>query len=211
METEEATMRSPWWRGVVSLGVMLLTAAPGVCAQESGNDMVIYDFEGNTQEWIIPEWARTSPDYVAGEVNASKEFAAHGTGSLQLLVNFPGQSNKWTGAYTEVEIFVNDWTQFSGLAADVYVPYNTPAGLKGRIILTVGGEWKWTEMNRSITLKPDQWTTIAANLKPGSMDWKFFPDDAFRKDIRKIGIRIESDRGAAYNGPIVIDNVRLLK
>jgi hypothetical protein len=94
---------------------------------------------------------------------------------------------------------------------DVYLPYNAPPGLKGRIILTVGEQWTWTEMNRGVALKPGQWTTVTAHLKPGSMDWKFFPDEQFRRDVRKIGIRIESDKTPTYRGPIFIDSVRLQK
>lgn len=191
------------------VAVLLLASVSSATAQEP-SELIMYDFEGNTQTWEIPEWATTSLDYVGKSVTASEDFASHGKGSLQVLTAFPG-AGKWTGAYVEIDVPVTDWSQFGAMTADVYVPYNTPAGLQARFILTIGENWQWTEMNRPSKLKPDQWTTVTANLKPGSMDWKFFPTESFRKDIRRVGIRVESDKGPAYTGPIFIDHVRLIK
>ena len=92
---------------------------------------------------------------------------------------------------------VNDWSAFQAIAVDVYLPDRAPEGLKGRIILTVGDKWQWTEQNRAVDLKPGTWTTLKANFAPGSVDWKFFPDEAFRHDIKKLGVRIESNKGPA--------------
>ena len=126
---------------------------------------------------------------------------------LEFDAEFPG--GRWTGAYVERLIDVTDWNAFSRILISVFLPPDAPKGLAGRIILTVGDQWTWTEMNRAIALEPGQWTVISANLKPGSMDWKFFPDEAFRRDIRKLGVRVESNREPVYNGPIYLDNVRL--
>ena len=189
--------------------VLLLASGSSVAAQES-SELIMYDFEGSTQDWGIPEWATTSLDYVGKSVTASEDFASHGKGSLQVLAAFPG-AGKWTGAYVEIDVPVTDWSQFGAIAADVYLPYNAPGGLQARLVLSIGEKWEWTEMNRPVKLKPDQWTTVTAHLKPGSMDWKFFPTESFRKDIRRIGIRVESDKGPAYTGPIFIDHVRLIK
>ena len=173
----------------------------------AADEMVIFDFEGSTQDWAIPDWAQTSPDYSAKKIGVSQDFAARGKSSLLVMADFPG--GKWSGAYVEQLMYVTDWSPFGSIAADVYVPYNAPKSLKSRFILTVGDQWTWTEMNRGFQLEPGKWTTIRANLKPGSLDWKFFPTDAFRKDIRKVGIRVESEKDATYNGPLFIDNVRL--
>ncbi len=208
----EGTRRSLGWPGI-ALGVVL---AAGTCviagaathAESEDNELVIFDFEGDLQDWSIPDWAMTSADYTGKGLNPSLDFTSHGKGSLQVTVAFPGK--KWSGAYLENMMYVTDWTPFDAIAMDVYVPYNAPKGLLARFILTVGEEWKWTEMNRAMPLKPDNWTTITAKIKPGSLDWKFFPDEAFRKDVRKVGIRIESN-GPAYSGPVYIDNVRLVK
>lgn len=199
-------MRVTGWKSLL-MGWVLL--ALGGAAVQAEDGLVIFDFEGSTQDWVIPDWAKASPDYVAASLSTSKDFASHGEESLQLLVDFPG--GRWTGAYLEEVMYVTDWSPYSAITVDVYLPYNVPKGLKGRFILGVGEQWQWTEMNRALELEPGKWTTITANLKPGSMDWKFFPDDTFRKDVRKVGIRIESDRGPVYKGPLFIDRVRLLK
>ena len=92
---------------------------------------------------------------------------------------------------------------------DVTLPPEAPAGLKAKLILTVGEEWEWTEMRRSIQLSPGQTTTITANLAAGSEDWKRTEvTDSFRKDVRKLAIRLESNK-PAFSGTFTIDNVRL--
>lgn len=191
---------------MVAAGVLVCGLGVSVAAALDGH-LVIFDFEGSVQEWMIPEWAQTSSDYACRSIAVSPDFVSSGKNSLQLMVDFPG--GKWRGAYIEEVMHVTDWTPFQAIAVDVYVPYNAPPSLKARFILTVGEAWTWTEMNRGIALAPDQWTTVTANLLPGSLDWKFFPDEQFRKDIRKVGIRIESEN-AAYTGPVYVDQVRLL-
>lgn len=198
-------MRFTGWKRLV-IGMTAL-ASVALAAHAQTTELVIYDFENGLDEWSIPDWAQTSADYVGKSLTASVDFVANGKGSLQLLAEFPG--GKWTGAYIERQMYVTDWTPYGSLSVDVYLPYNAPKGLQGRLILTVGEKWEWTEMNRPIELKPEQWTTITANLKPGSQDWKFFPSDSFRKDIRKIGLRIESDKQPAYTGSVFIDYMRL--
>ena len=176
--------------------------------QQGAEPLVIFDFEGgNLQEWMIPDWAKDSEEDVGKVLSATEEVASHGTGSTQLLADFPG--GKWTGAYIEVLMHVTDWTPFGTMAMDVYVPPNAPNGLQSRFILTIGDKWEWTEMNHPTNLEPGKWTTVMANLKPGSLDWKFFPTESFRKDIRKVGIRVESNKEPAYSGPIYFDNLRL--
>ena len=64
-------------------------------------------------------------------------------------------------------------------------------------------------MSRGIRLQPGEWTTISARLTEDSMDWKRTKvTEEFKSDVRKIAIRIESDR-IPYFGPIYIDNLRL--
>jgi len=180
----------------------------GVASNLQATEIVIYGFEGSLEGWGIPDWAKSSSDYVAKDVVSSPDVANEGQHALKFWAAFPG--NRWTGAYVERLLEVNDWTTFGRLSVSVYLPPGAPEGLQGRIILTVGDEWKWTEMNRTIALIPGAWTTLTVNLKPGSMDWKFFPDEQFRGRVDKIGLRIESDTaGPAYHGPIFVDNVQL--
>lgn len=201
------TLWKKWVVGIIGLG--LLMGGPLTLAQEeeSTESIVIFDFESTLQEWDIPQWAKESQDAVGRAVNPFQELASHGKGSMELLADFPGE--RWTGAYVEVLMHVTDWSPFGSISVDLHLPDYAPEGLQGRFILTVGEKWEWTEMNRPLPLTPGEWTTITANLKPGSLDWKFFPSEKFRKDIRKVGIRIESDKKPTYSGPIYIDNIRL--
>jgi hypothetical protein len=41
------------------------------------------------------------------------------------------------------------------------------------------------------------------------MAWRRFIDDGFRADVKKLGVRIESNGKISYRGPIYIDNVKL--
>ena len=198
------------WTVWVGLSALLLSQALAPAAMAQDQTLIMFDFEEGVQDWAIPDWALTSPDYVGKTFRASQTVASHGHGSVELTAEFPG-GGRWTGAYAEIEMHVTDWSQFGAIALDVYVPLEAPKGLQARLILTVGEQWTWTEMNRALPLEPDRWTTITANLKPGSLDWKFFPDDLFRKDVRKVGIRIESDHEPAYQGPVFIDQIRLVK
>ena len=50
------------------------------------------------------------------------------------------------------------------------------------------------------------------SLEDGSLDWKRAEvNEAFRQDIRKVVVRVESNKRPEYNGPIYIDNIRVGK
>ena len=191
--------------GAGVLGCLLVGTVAS--AQSQSEPLVIFDFEDSMQDWAIPDWAKEKEEDVGRVLSLSQEIASSGVGSLQLLADFPGEI--WTGAYIEVFMHVTDWTPFSTMSIDVYLPPDAPTGLDARWILTVGDQWTWTEMNRSIPLTPGEWTTISVGLKPGSMDWKFFPDDNFRASVKKIGVRIESNKDPVYQGSVFVDNIRL--
>ncbi len=197
-----------WRRNLLASAVVVLCtgACPAVAETKS---LLLFDFEGSPQEWAVPDWEKISRDYVCQGLSVSDAAASHGKESLQLLGDFPG-AGRWAAVYAEREIRVTDWSAFGALAADVYLPANAPRGLTARIILTVGEQWQWTEQNRPVELAPGQWTTLTVHLQANSMDWKFFPDETFRKDVRKLGVRIESNKEPTYSGPVFIDCVRLL-
>lgn len=190
---------------VILLGMMgSLFAGPAMATE-----LVIYGFEGTLEGWEVPDWARTSADYVGGECAVSKANVQEGQYALELQTAFPG--TRWSGAYVERMVEVTDWSRFQHVAVDISLPPSAPEGLGGRLILTIGEEWRWTEMNRAIPLQPGAWTTITADLTSRSTDWKFFPDETFRRDVRKFGIRIEANGEPMYHGPIFIDNIRLVE
>lgn len=173
----------------------------------AAEEEVLFNFEDGLQGWEIPDWAYEKPDHVQKEIRVSDKYAKEGDQSLEIEVDFPG--GRWTGAIVEIMQYF-DWTDYGRIACDIYIPEGSPLGLKGKMILTVGDSWKWIEMSRSFPLKPGQWVTMSADLTPGSIDWRRVTvDDAFRQDVRKIDIRVESNNRPAYSGPIYIDNIRV--
>lgn len=185
--------------------LLLLTmalAAPSIAA-----DNVLFSFEQEAEGWEIPEWALEKQDCVGREVGVSKDFAKEGKSSLKLEADFPGKV--WTAAIVEVaESF--DFTPYTDISCDIYLPKEAPLGLKAKIIFTVGDNWKWVEMARSVVLTPGEWVNVTASFAPGSTNWqRTIVDENFRKDIRKIDIRVESNKKPVYNGPIYIDNIKV--
>lgn len=171
-------------------------------------EVILYNFEKDLQGWEIPDWALAKNDHVAKQIGISEFYASAGKYALELDSEFNG-SPTWEGAYVECLVDVTDWSPFNYLSVDIFLPKEAPHGLRARIILTVGDDWKWTEMNKTIPLAPGEWTTLKADLTANSMSWRRFIDDSFRGDVKKLGIRIESNGKITYKGPIYIDNVKL--
>lgn len=192
---------------LVLAGAIFMVLALSTFAR--AEEKVLFGFEKDTQGFEIPEWAMEQEDHVAKSIEVSKDAAKEGKQSLKVNAVFPGKI--WSAALVEdFEYF--DWTPYKAISADIYIPKDAPVGLKGKIILTVGESWKFTEMSRSVPLVPGEWVTVTANLLPGSEDWKrTIVDDNFRKDVRKVAIRVESNKKPEYTGPIYIDNVILTK
>ncbi len=191
------------------IAVLAIAFVFGISTLSRAEEKVLFSFEKDTQGWEIPEWAMEQEDHVGKTVAVSKDVAKEGKSSLKMMTVFPGKL--WTAAIVEdFEYF--DWTAYRTISADVYIPKEAPIGLKAKFVLTVGESWKFTEMARSVPLVPGEWVTISANLLAGSEEWKrTVVDDNFRKDVRKIAVRVESNKKPEYNGPIYIDNIRLTK
>lgn len=188
---------------------MVVFAACLFSISAHAEDKVLFGFEKDTQGFEVPEWAMEQEDYVAKSIEVSGDIAKEGKQSLKVNCAFPGKV--WTaGLVEDFEYF--DWTPYKSISVDVYIPKTAPVGLKGKIIFTVGENWKFTEMARSVQLVPGEWVTISGSLVPGSEDWKkTVVDDNFRKDVRKLAVRIESNKKPEYSGPFYVDNIRLTK
>jgi len=170
-------------------------------------ERTFYDFETDLQGWEVPAWAEEKNEYVAREVLVSKNEASRGEASMSVTADFPG--GIWSAGLVEIQQYL-DLSPYRVLSVDLYLPKDAPEGLKAKLILTVGKDWKFVEMNRSIPLIPGRWVTLTANIEPGSYDWKrVVPDEAFAEDIRKVAIRIESNRQPVYSGPVYVDNIRV--
>ncbi|MEA3328949.1 MAG: hypothetical protein U9Q08_04395 [Candidatus Omnitrophota bacterium] len=187
---------------IAILGLLILNTAPGFCEEK-----VLFGFEEDVPLWEIPDWCFEKDDYVGDSMAVSTEFAKEGKSSLKLTADFPGK--RWTAAYMEVQEYF-DWTPYERISVDIFMPQDAPLGLRAKFVLTVGEDWKWTEMARLKKLIPGEWTTITASIIPGSTDWRRTQvTDEFRADVRKLGIRLESNLRPIYNGSIYIDNMRL--
>ena len=170
-------------------------------------ERTLFSFEKGYDGFEIPSWFKGKADNAGVRTSLSKSFASEGTQSLCLTTKFPGRI--WSSAILELEQYL-DLTRYRQIAVDIYIPANVPLGLKAKIVLTVGENWKWIEMVRSIPLSPGEWITVSASVENGSMDWKRTEvNELFRADIRKVVVRIESNKTPIYSGPIYIDNVRV--
>ena len=211
--------------------ITLILATMLFLAPANAEEVTMYDFEKGAEGWLVPPWSCEKDSYVCDVIMASYDAASTGNSSLKLVVDFPG--GVWYGAIIEAHGPFN-LTAYKGIACDILLPSNVVGGaLRARYILSIGDDWEWIEGSRTINLKPGEWVTLSTNLLPGSYDWRRkerierkMPDgniigyveqditipitDAFREDIRSIALRIEADR-AVYDGPIYVDNVRLVK
>ena len=190
--------------------ILLISAAFSLSSPDESHakEFLLYNFEKDPQGWEIPNWAFEKPDHGAKQIGISEFYASEGRYALEVGVEYTG-SPQWQGAYVERLIDVTDWTPFNYLSVDIFLPKEAPRGLRAKVILTVGDEWKWTEMNKTIPLTPGEWTVIKADLTAASLNWRRFIDDNFRSDVRKLGIRVESNGNITYKGPIYLDNVKL--
>ena len=169
---------------------------------------ILFDFEKGTEGWEIPAWAWEKKDHVARVLKHTNNISTTGSGSLEMFVEFPGK--KWTGAMIELQQYL-DFSEYDKISVDVFVPSDSPPGLKGKFILTVGDKWRFVEMSKNFNLIPGRWTTIVADISDNSKDWKrTVVDEDFRSDIRKLSVRVESNRKPAYTGPIYIDSFRTI-
>ena len=190
---------------ILFITLSFITAFPSQCASK---ELTLYNFEKDPQGWEIPDWAFAKKDHVAETIGISEFQASDGRYALEVVVNFPGGPG-WRGAYVERVVDVNDWTIFNYISVSVFLPKDAPRGLRAKMILSVGDDWKWTEMNKAVQLVPGEWVTIKALLTADSLDWRRFVTDAFRTDVKKVGIRIETNGNVAYKGPVYIDNIKL--
>jgi len=183
---------------------------PAPSAKPITEEKVLFSFEnGDTGSWEIPDWAFEKNDNAAVSIETSSEITSEGKSSLKLDTDFPG--DMWTAALIE-QMQYFDFSPYREIAADLYIPKDAPLGLRAKIILSVGDKWTFSEMARNVPLVPGEWVTVRASVEPGSYDWKkIIPDESFRQDVRKIAVRVESNKKPVYKGPIYIDNIRIGK
>ena len=170
-------------------------------------ERTLFGFERGYDGFEIPFWAEEKEDNAGKKLTLSQDFASEGKQSIRLEVDYPGKV--WSSGIVEMEQYL-DLSDYREIAVDIYLPEDAPLGLKAKFVLTVGEDWTYTEMSRSVPVIPGEWTTIKASLEPGTYDWKRAEvTDEWKADIRKIVVRIDSNKRPVYAGSIYIDNVRV--
>lgn len=193
--------------GIVLIILVAVTFFAVPLAALYAKEIILYNFEKDPQGWEIPDWMLGNKDNAGRQISISEFHSSAGKYSLEIAADFSGQG--WESAYVERIVDVTDWTPFNFLSVDILLPKDAPQGLRARMVLVIGEEWKWIEMNRSIPLSPGEWTVVKVDLTSKSLAWRKFVDDSFRSDVRKLGIRVESNGNIGYKGPVYIDNVKL--
>ena len=192
-----------------------------ICCVNGGvfasDNKIHFDFEEGKEGWVIPDWAYYQSDHKGRITEISAKEASHGKSSLAVMCEFPG--DVWTAALIEWKKDI-DLSEYDTISVDVYLPKKAPRGfLKGRIILTVGEGWYFTEMRPAVYLEPGKWTTLKAKLESEEVedsDWKGRKEKRLFHhihNVRKIAVRVEYDAspphriGPKYHGPIYVDNM----
>ncbi len=175
-------------------------------------DKMIYNCKQYMHNWDIPTWSLIEEDYVSPILAIDKNFTNQGASSIKLTVAFPGE--EWRAGIVETEGFF-DLTLYRAISFDMYLPKNAPNGIEVRTIIVTGEDYQWLEIKDPISIRPGRRTTVTASLKKGNRSWSGMNGtrkmtDEIKSGIRKIAIRIESN-DVKYEGPVYIDNIRLVK
>ncbi len=206
-DSEKVMSKTTEKAGQAVAGKAVETERPVPSSAPITEERVFYDFEYDLAGWEIPMWALGKSDYVAKDAKRVEGLASSGNGSLQIITDFSG--GLWSAALIEIQQYL-DLSKYRVISVDIYLPPEAPVGLKAKLILTVGSNWKFVEMSRSVPLVPGKWTVVTANVEPGSYDWKrVVPNEEFASDVRKVAVRIEANRKPQYSGMINIDNIRV--
>ncbi len=205
------------YKRALTLFFALAFVFPAVGSASSHPEDIVFTFEESTEGWGIPDWSYDFDDYVAEDVVLSREITSLGSGSLEVICDFPG--TKWAAALVELEKDM-DLTGYDYISAEVYIPRGAPGGfMKARLILTVGVGWHFIEMRRPVDLIPGRWNRIKAIVeKEDTMvsPWRGQGGQNLRDHldaVKKIAIRVEYDAapphvtGGRYRGSFFIDNV----
>jgi len=206
-------------RTLFSVLILTVTLACSLYAVDAfgAPSSITFDFENDTQNWNIADWAGEQKDCVAKSLELSNEKVSKGANSLKIMCAFPG--DKWTQVPLE---FVRDMdlTGYKSISADIFLPKQARSSLfQARIILTVG-PWWFVEMKAPVPLRHGEWTTVTAKLDVSDLDeaglWRVKDKSqgllANINRVRKITVRIEynastKNADAPYKGPVYVDHI----
>lgn len=158
--------------------------------EPSISEELVQSFEGDFSEWQLADY------WTAGKsMDLATENASQGSSALAIEATFSGTTWEEMGIYVEPEGGV-DWTG-KQLTFDVYMP-DGASNFIAQVFILTGEEWTWANAPDTV-LVPGEWTTVTAELSEMG--------DA--SAINQYGIKVSTST-TAYEGPVLVDNVRLI-
>lgn len=193
-------------RGRLRLAIVasIVAAIPlliGASAASGVGTMVVFNFESASQVNPTQGWqegACNAPNWLGsntGEASQSSAQASEGTSSLALPVNYAGGG--WDQGGIDCALtWPRPWdlSPYATISADVWVPM---AGISAG----VGFNGPWNPGPQRMLQAG--WNTVTSSILPGG-DFGGGVTSASEFLVQVIG------RGAIYNGPVYIDNIKLL-
>ena len=194
-------MRGRLRLAIVALIVAAIPLLIGASAASGVGTMVVFNFESASQVNPTQTGADTTcsaPNWLgsnAGVPSQSGVQASEGASSLALPVNYVGGGWDQEGIDC-VLTWPRPWdlSPFATISADVWVPMTG-------ISAGVGFNNPWTPGPQRMLQAG--WNTVTSSILPGG-DFGGGVTSANELLVQVIG------RGAVYNGPVYIDNIRLL-
>src|SRR5664280_1775815 len=186
---------------IVALVVAAIPLLIGASAASGVGTMVVFNFESASQVNPTQNWqdgACSAPSWLgsnAGIPSQSSTQASEGTNSLALPVNYVGGG--WDQGGIDCALaWPRPWdlSPFATISADVWVPMTG-------ISAGVGFNGPWNPGPQRMLQAG--WNTVTSSILPGG-DFGGGVNSASEFLVQVIG------RGAVYNGPVYIDNIRLL-
>jgi len=202
----------PVMKNVILKMCIIVVSLFFACSRSYSQERMIYNCEQYINGWDIPEWPVSEEDYVSPILAVDENFLEDSFSGLKLTVAFDG--DEWSAGMIETT-GVFDLTLYKAISCRIYLPESAPRGIMARFIITVGDDYTWMELKRPIALTPGRHTRVKAGLRHGNNGWKTTYGgvriaDWMKEDVRKIGIRIESNI-VEYEGPVYINDIRLVK
>ena len=171
---------------VIMVSVMVFQLVTVIETHVFGQEpSVLFTFDNDTEGWAGYE----------GPVSHVEQPTADGNGSLRVNVSLVGRG--WSDNTFESPEMNKDFSQYREIRIQVFIPPQSPPGLKGQIFTKSGQNWTWRD-NGWKPLRQGRWTTFSI---PSSRIQHI-------NYVRTIGIKIGSN--SSYNGEAYIDKVESL-
>jgi len=161
---------------------------------------LIDSFEQGTGGWHASSWAEVT---LGASVTTGPAGATAGARALQIPVRFTGAG--YEQGYVGRESMQLSLAGCASIAADVTLPADAPAGLRGSLVLLLGPSAAWNGQADEVTLAPGAATTVRLPLAAGIEP---VPARDLLKQLTGIGLKIDGS-STTWSGTLALDNVRV--